>query len=846
MYSGGFPAVRHPDSPGASAHKSHTTALFPGVAHIEKLPACTIPRLSCLSPSPLPLLATRRLHLPGRGFPAPPPLRQPPLWPAMAKPADFTDYKRWVLETKQKGMRIGRDGPEDGHYIPFKRLEEYWDEDRVRLFLTDNSGHNHLASATPHTIVHDYLRIFATFVFISSASRSCIGYLDSFVQTQQDDLHFPFDSKGQLGGLIHPDPNVPHAMEDFYEHQFLFSPVSLASRAGDGRHTMKLHNRLLNDRAVLPMVFKRKLSNSLDGAPAAQLCLFELALSSGLTTKNVRNPCFICCLPQSSKWQDCPLTKSRRQQLVVAKIFPEDERDYDFRTERSTYFALAQALNAEQPSHVLDYYGSFVQSGRGVILIEYANHGSLLELFEEDKPPYTLEETMYLWKGLASLFNGLAALHNLAGNRPGDLVGVHQDLQPSNIFVFSDDSDPKGKYSFKIGDFGLSRLMLSSRAKDGTVPDSKGPPSYRAPELMYWNLGQEGLNPGVNTTVDMWSMGCVLLETAVWSVCGERGRKEFRDNRNAETATNSARACHGTFHDGRKILAAVENIPEVLRPRLRVYDNVTLRLCRWVCDKFLLDQGDRRLTAGQAGHFLLQEIGHAQGKATEGTAFAPKDNHPGNLGASSTPRHLEPADRRSAAPFAPSDGDDPSTDPTRGSFLGPVGTENSCTSTYCAGHPWTAVSHDIPRTRSCTVMGTKKHTPDTHRSTRSFSNSREPSLGHSAMSDYPEPYFSTSPGEPSETSTSRGSLTIHVPNKPSPRPPSTTEGPIPMQKSDPHLTTIQSLVKRRKDKKDSPSGLPQDLHNIPDLLADRDQVCIAVTRWGKVGDLANFGIGVPH
>lgn len=717
----------------------------------------------------------------------------------MAKPADFADYKRWVHGAKQAGMRIGPRGLEEAHYIPIQKLRDYWDEERVRLFLTDHSGQKHLDSAATHTIVQYYLRIFATLVFISDPTKSLVGYLDSFVRKQQDDPHLPFESRDQLNGLIHPDPDRPGAMEVFYANQFLFSPISLASPADDGAQTMKLENRHLDGNAVLPMVFKRKLNHSVDSAPGAQLCLFELPPSSGLATKN---------------------------QLVVAKIFPVAEREYEFHSERSAYFALNWAFRGQpQLNHILEYYGSFVQSGQGVILVEYANHGSLLELFEENNPPYTFEETIDLWKGLASLFNGLAALHNLAGKRPGEVFGVHQDLQPSNIFVFSNESSPKGKFSFKIGDFGLSHLMSSSRANDGTMPDSKGPPPYRAPELMHWNLDQEGLDPGVRTAVDMWSMGCVLLETAVWSVCGERGRKEFRDNRNAETANKSARACHGTFHDGHEVLATVDNVAELLRPRLRAYDNVTLGLCALVRLKLLQVQGAHRLTADQAGHYMLQEIRRAQEETSQGTASVQKDaNRLEEPIVLSKPDVLQPSNCSCTVPSTPGNGDDPNTaSPHTQRSLGPAQVENLHPSTCSAGHPWTAGPQ---RARSCATMGSEKHIPEsTHRrSARSFSNSREPSFGHSTINDYPEQYLGTSPQPSSEYAASRGNLWIHVPSQPSPRLLSTPGGPIPMHRPSPRPTTIESLVERRRGKKYSPSGLPQDLHGVPELLADRDQV----------------------
>lgn len=206
-------------------------------------------------------------------------------------------------------MRIGKDGLEEAQYIPIQELRDYWDEGRVRRFLTDHRGHNLLGSTSARTIVRHYLRIFSTLVFISDPRKSWIGYLESFVRKQQDDDHLPFDSKEYLTKFTHTDPARANAMEAFYRHQFLFNPIPLASPADDGEQTTRLHDGRLDDRAVLPMVFKRELSHSLDSAPAAQLCLLELSRSSGLTTKNVRKASFIHGAPQSSERQECLLTE---------------------------------------------------------------------------------------------------------------------------------------------------------------------------------------------------------------------------------------------------------------------------------------------------------------------------------------------------------------------------------------------------------------------------------------------------------------------------------------------------------------------------------------------------------
>lgn len=72
---------------------------------------------------------------------------------------------------------------------------------------------------------------------------------------------------------------------------------------------------------------------------------------------------------------------------------------------------------------------------------------------------------------------------------------VHRDLKPSNIFVTRDNV-------IKIGDLGLSRRLPSANPK---MTPTVATMAYRAPELL---LG----STSYDTSVDMWSIGCVFYE----------------------------------------------------------------------------------------------------------------------------------------------------------------------------------------------------------------------------------------------------------------------------------------------------------------------------------------------
>ena len=75
---------------------------------------------------------------------------------------------------------------------------------------------------------------------------------------------------------------------------------------------------------------------------------------------------------------------------------------------------------------------------------------------------------------------------------------LHRDLKPSNILL-------NDKNEIKIGDFGLARIFSNSSNAMKRYTNQVVTICYRAPELF---LGETNYS----TEVDVWSLGCILLE----------------------------------------------------------------------------------------------------------------------------------------------------------------------------------------------------------------------------------------------------------------------------------------------------------------------------------------------
>ena len=242
----------------------------------------------------------------------------------------------------------------------------------------------------------------------------------------------------------------------------------------------------------------------------------------------------------------------------------------------------------------LEYYGSFKLDGKGYILLEYANQGNLDDFFSRNDIPNTRVELCSLWKELLNLVRGLILLHNL---HAGGLHGIHQDLKPSNIFVFKHEDEPSSfRYSFKIGDFGLS----SFRVGQAPHPDNKTTRIYGAPELANLVLELAPLRVEVTPAADIWSLGCVFLDVLVWQVWGDRGRTIFF-NRRVKAVEHKPRlydaGYSGAFHDGLERLNILEETLEEVFLNRRFSDDLTEPLAHHIFLKMLSSDPTRRLSA---------------------------------------------------------------------------------------------------------------------------------------------------------------------------------------------------------------------------------------------------------
>ncbi|KAF2463214.1 Ssk2-type MAP kinase [Lindgomyces ingoldianus] len=153
--------------------------------------------------------------------------------------------------------------------------------------------------------------------------------------------------------------------------------------------------------------------------------------------------------------------------------------------------------------NIVSYYGIEPHRDKVYIFMEYCSGGSLAGLLEHGR----IEDETVIMVYALQMLEGLAYLHESGV--------VHRDIKPENILL-----DHNGVIKFV--DFGAAKVIArkgrtlaadhaatkQGLQQPGTAGGGGGTPMYMSPEAI------RGEDHGRHGAVDIWSLGCVILEMA--------------------------------------------------------------------------------------------------------------------------------------------------------------------------------------------------------------------------------------------------------------------------------------------------------------------------------------------
>lgn len=175
---------------------------------------------------------------------------------------------------------------------------------------------------------------------------------------------------------------------------------------------------------------------------------------------------------------------SERGEMCAMKevtLFSDDAKSKESAKQLGQEIALLSRL---RHPNIVQYYGCEAVDDKLYIYLEYVSGGSIYKLLQE----YGVLGESAIRSYTKQILSGLAYLH--AKNT------VHRDIKGANILV-----DPNGR--IKLADFGMAKHITGQ-----SCPLSfKGSPYWMAPEVI------KNSN-GCNLAVDIWSLGCTVLEMA--------------------------------------------------------------------------------------------------------------------------------------------------------------------------------------------------------------------------------------------------------------------------------------------------------------------------------------------
>ncbi|KAK7746438.1 hypothetical protein SLS53_002397 [Cytospora paraplurivora] len=261
-------------------------------------------------------------------------------------------------------------------------------------------------------------------------------------------------------------------------------------------------------------------------------------------------------------FHDLPTVIPNNPYFAIKKLKSRDEGDFHKEVRN-----LQRLHNAEHPN-LLSLLATYKYRGYYHLVFPWAD-GDLRRLWQSTENPQPGKDEMrWLANQCASIASALKTVHSGAESwlnsttdpagqqRLMNKIGIHGDIKPENIFIFSKGQQNKSKQlamgppttkkdtaserssrsgspssvaddrDLVIGDFGGGAFYDAATNPD---PLRQITVAYRPPEY------DTKLRP-ISRSWDVWGLGCTYLEFVTWFLLGPSGLSDFAKRRTTKTA----------------------------------------------------------------------------------------------------------------------------------------------------------------------------------------------------------------------------------------------------------------------------------------------------------------------
>ncbi|KAF2118047.1 kinase-like domain-containing protein [Lophiotrema nucula] len=398
---------------------------------------------------------------------------------------------------RQEIKRARRKNDRDQDFVDIPSVQPLFTEAAIHQALGECGFlPNHRAIFTPR-IQRECFPLFALLVYLEEAWLIKVFLEKDVVALPVEEGRFPYKAELRDGFK-----NV------FLDEQWAFKPHFFHL----GRFS-RIHRH-----AIIPIIEKERL-NEKDGSFGA---ISRIAIASS--------------------FHDTP----HSQETIVArfirkKIKPREGAEFNFEKERD-YLGL---LGEVQNPNIVKLLYSYTYRDQNYLIFPQASM-DLGEFLRNTEQFGRFAKASTLYTALQGLTSALDDVHNL--NLPDKFngsdfcrIGYHHDIRPANVLVTPD--------SFLLADFGLSNMKDPAEQKSETEwKFGKG--DYFAPECYKGHLA----HGDVGRAIDIWALGCMLLEICTYM---EDGASELKTFRRSRLSTFRPRWKTGFFFQDDHVKAAV-------------------------------------------------------------------------------------------------------------------------------------------------------------------------------------------------------------------------------------------------------------------------------------------------